>query len=132
MHAPAPLPDLTLDLPVPPSVNRIRRIDRASLRVVKAWHRVCDKTLLAARCRTRDPVKLRQFQGRVALNIVLNESMTAIDLSNCLKALEDYLVRIEIIPDDGQKYVRRIVLEFGYAPEGIRVTVVSLDAVCAA
>jgi Holliday junction resolvase RusA-like endonuclease len=54
---------------------------------------------------------------------VLSEHHTKIDLDNGLKALIDYLRRIELIEDDSHKHMRRLVVEWGIAPMGCRVTV---------
>jgi hypothetical protein len=55
--------------------------------------------------------------------VVLSEHHCKIDLDNGLKALIDYLRRIELIEDDSPKHMRRLVVEFGLAPMGCRVVV---------
>jgi Holliday junction resolvase RusA-like endonuclease len=60
---------------------------------------------------------------RFELLIILSENHTRIDLDNGLKALIDYLRKIELIEDDSPKHMRRLVVEFGLAPFGCRVTV---------
>ena len=44
------------------------------------------------------------------------------DLDNCVKHLIDYARKIELIIDDSPKYMRRIVVDWGHAPEGVRLT----------
>jgi len=48
------------------------------------------------------------------------------DLDNCCKVLIDYLRRIELIANDAPKNMRRLVVEWGEAPEGVRVEVTPL------
>jgi Holliday junction resolvase RusA-like endonuclease len=117
----APL-DVVLDLPAPPSVNRTRRVDFAAARHVKAWHNVSNAYVLAAKGRAINPLRLTKIQ-RFELHIVMSEHHSRIDLDNGLKALIDYLRKIELIEDDSPKHMRRIVVEFGTAPMGCRVTV---------
>jgi Holliday junction resolvase RusA-like endonuclease len=114
--------DMVLDLPPPPSVNRTRRIDWAARRTVKAWENVADAFLLAAKGREREPLKPAKF-SRFELLVTMSESMNRIDLDNGLKCLIDYLKHAGLIEDDGPNHMRRIVVEFGRAPFGVRVTV---------
>ena len=115
-------PDIVLDLPAPPSVNRTRRVDWAATRVVKAWQNVANAYVLAAKGRANSPLKLCKV-SRFELLIVMSEHHSRIDLDNGLKALIDYLRKIELIEDDSPKHMRRLVVEFGLAPHGCRVTV---------
>lgn len=54
----APPADIVIDLPAPPSVNRTRKMDFASLRVVNAWKNVANGYVLAAKGRKISPLKL--------------------------------------------------------------------------
>jgi Holliday junction resolvase RusA-like endonuclease len=114
--------DITLDLPAPPSVNRVRRVDWSSVRVVQAWRNVANAYVLAAKGRKISPLKLTKI-ARFELHIIMSEHHSKIDLDNGLKALIDYLRKIELIEDDSPKHMRRLVVEFGLAPHGCRVTV---------
>jgi Holliday junction resolvase RusA-like endonuclease len=114
--------DIILDLPAPPSVNRTRRVDWSSVRTVKAWHNVANAYVLAAKGRALSPLRLSKV-ARFELHIVMSEHHSKIDLDNGLKALIDYLRKIELIEDDSPKHMRRLVVEFGTAPHGCRVTV---------
>ena len=118
-------PDIVLDLPAPPSVNRTRRVDWAATKVVKAWQNVANAYVLAAKGRSNSPLKLNKVP-RFELRIVMSENHSKIDLDNGLKALIDYLRKIELIEDDSPKHMRRLVVEFGHAPFGCRVTVKSI------
>jgi Holliday junction resolvase RusA-like endonuclease len=114
--------DIVLDLPPPPSVNKTRRVDWAASRAVKAWHNVANAYVLAAKGRELSPLKLVKVP-RFHLLIVVSEHHTKIDLDNGLKALIDYLRRIELIEDDSWKHMRKLTVEWGLAPHGCRVTV---------
>jgi Holliday junction resolvase RusA-like endonuclease len=114
--------DIILDLPPPPSVNRTRRMDFSSLRVVNAWKNVANAYVLAAKGRAVNPLRLTKI-SRFELHIIMSEHHSKIDLDNGLKALIDYLRKIELIEDDSPKHMRRIIVEFGTAPMGCRVTV---------
>jgi Holliday junction resolvase RusA-like endonuclease len=114
--------DIILDLPPPPSVNRTRRMDFSSLRVVNAWKNVANAYVLAAKGRAINPLRLTKI-SRFELHIIMSEHHSKIDLDNGLKALIDYLRKIELIEDDSPKHMRRIIVEFGTAPMGCRVTV---------
>jgi len=118
----AAAPDIVLDLPAPPSVNRTRQIDWKGRKQVSAFHSVADAYVLAAKGRTNSPLKLTKIK-RFELTITMSEHHTKIDLDNGLKALIDYLRRIELIEDDSPKHMRRLVVEWGLAPFGCRVTV---------
>lgn len=114
--------DIILDLPAPPSVNRTRKIDWKGRSQLKAWGNVADAYVLAAKGRQRSPLRLDRI-NRFELHIVVSEHHTRIDLDNGLKALIDYLRRIDLIVDDGPKHMRRLTVEWGTAPHGCRVTV---------
>jgi Holliday junction resolvase RusA-like endonuclease len=115
-------PDIVLDLPAPPSVNRTRKVDWKGKRQMTAFQNVADAYVLAAKGRTNSPLKLTKV-SRFELTITMSEHHTKIDLDNGLKALIDYLRRIELIEDDSPKHMRRLVVQWGLAPHGCRVTV---------
>lgn len=115
-------PEIVLDLPAPPSVNRTRKIDWKGKRQLTAWGNVADAYVLAAKGRQNSPLKLVKIP-RFELFVTISEHHTKIDLDNGLKALIDYLRRIELIEDDSPKHLRRLVVQWGMAPHGCRVTV---------
>ena len=117
---------IVLDLPVPPSVNRTRRIDWRNFKGYEAWRKSADNCILAARCRRDDPIRGRRIEAGYELSLVLNRELRA-DPSNLLKATEDILVRAGLIVDDSPEFCRRIVIEYGEAPMGCRVTLRPLD-----
>lgn len=115
-----------LDLPAPPSVNRTRKIDWSMAPKFKGWTKAADALVLAARYRSRGPERLQKIAGQFELKIVLSEHHTKIDLDNGIKWTIDYLRRIELVTDDSPKYMRRLVVEWGLAPAGCRITIVEL------
>lgn len=111
-----------LDLPAPPSVNRTRKVDWTMGPKYRGWTKRADRLVMASRGRTRDP-QPRSIPGRFEVAITMSEKHTSIDLDNGIKALIDYLKRIEIVQDDGPKFFRRLTVEWGPALEGCRVVV---------
>jgi Holliday junction resolvase RusA-like endonuclease len=122
-------PDVVLDLPAPPSVNRTRRVDWKGKKQITAFTNVADAYVLAAKGRSNSPLRLVKIP-RFELIITLSENHTKIDLDNGLKALIDYLRRIGLIEDDSPKHMRRLVVEWGRAPFGCRVTVKPVPLTC--
>lgn len=112
-------PDTVLDIPIPPSVNETRRINRAALGKLDKWKRHADATLLAS----------GQFRAawrnisRYELVIVLDEKRCRLDPDNPIKSAIDYLRRLEIITNDAPKNARQITVKWGEAPEGMRLIV---------
>lgn len=117
-----PLVEVSIDLPFPPSVNRTRRLNGSGARLLGAWHHQSDILLLEARRRTGKRLPFGQIVGPFEATIVLSEAHGRADLDNGVKAILDYAKRIELIRDDGQKYLRRLVVEWGDAVEGCRLT----------
>lgn len=112
--------DVTLDLPVPPSVNKTRRVDWVNHRDLVRWRTTANKMLMVAKFKRREPIK------RFELSIIVSEDQTKCDLDNLLKVLIDYLRWIEVIEDDAKKNMRAIYVEWGHAPEGCRLTIRSV------
>lgn len=115
----APPLEAVLDIPVPPSVNDTRKIDRASLRKVDRWKTQADRVLMASG-QYRE-AKRNAMPGPFELTITLCEAKCALDADNPIKAAIDYLRRIELIRDDAPRYMRRLVIEWGHAPRGCRL-----------
>jgi Holliday junction resolvase RusA-like endonuclease len=118
----APL-DIELDLPPPPSANRIWKRAKSGKRQVftspeyTAWKRAADGLIgVTAQLRGVQPI-LGQFEAIV----ILCERQNKLDLDNSLKSLLDYAKRLCLITDDGPKYLRRVVAEWGDAPHGCRL-----------
>jgi crossover junction endodeoxyribonuclease RusA len=122
----APVDDLLIgaimiDLPMPPSVNRIWRATRAGPNKVslspeyKAWKKHADGLALSM-CQFRG---LKTIVGPFEAKIVLQRQRG--DIDNRSKGVLDWLQSRGVIADD--KYCERLVLEWGEAPHGCRVFV---------
>lgn len=111
-----------VDLPVPISVNRARRINWRMNKKFQDWTRTADHLVRVAMRREIDPLRLQSIK-QFELTVIISEQHTRIDLDNGLKWLIDYLRRIELIEDDGPKHLRRLIVEWGHAPQGCRVLI---------
>ena len=120
---PSPAIHITLDLPIPPSVNRIRRIDWGKYKDHQQWRLRTDLFLTAHGPR---PAPVRQITGAYELRIQIPEALSGIDLDNHCKALIDYLVSREFIPDDSRRYLRRLVVEWGSPTPACHITIKEL------
>jgi hypothetical protein len=114
---------ITLDLPVPPSVNRLRRMDPAGNRKRLEFYRAADHFLAAHGQR---PFPVRVITDAYQLTIQIPEGLSGIDLDNHCKALIDYLVSREFVPDDAKKYLRRLVVEWGSPSPACRISITRL------
>ncbi len=119
VEQPPPPVDIVLDVPVPPSVNRTRRVNWAAMGDVNRWYAQADAALLAS---GQYRVAMRNAPtGAFTLQIFLDEKQTRIDLDNSVKAGIDYLRRIELIRGDDKRYLRGFEVTWGYAPAGCRL-----------
>lgn len=107
---------IVLDLPAPLSVNETRRINWAAKPKIGRWIRAAD-ALVMSQGRLPTPIHGR-FQ--VTLTMPMDG---ALDLDNTPKQVIDYLRRLELVDNDNPRHMRRVLLEFGEAPEGCRVVV---------
>lgn len=117
--------DVMLDLPVPPSVNKTRRYDMASTKLVCAWKDRAEPMVLAAKTSAINPLRLSRIK-RFEVAIIVSEDHTEMDLDNGIKTLIDYLKTIGVIRDDAKKNMRGLTVIWGSstdAPEGCRVFV---------
>ena len=112
--------EITLDLPIPPSVNRMRRIDWAGNKKRQEYYLRTDLFLVAHGPR---PPPVRLISGPFEIRIQIPESLSGIDLDNHCKALLDYLVSREFVPDDAKRYLRRLVIEWGSPTPACHVTI---------
>lgn len=110
----------TLDLPAALSVNRTRRINWAAKPAIQKWIAKADILVLL---QGRLP---EQVTGPFQVTITLPEN-SRIDADNTPKQIIDYLRRLHLIANDSPKHMRRVVIEFGDAPEGVRVTVKGMN-----
>jgi len=117
--APSPAVHICLDLPVPPSVNRLRRIDWANHKKHKQWKLHADLHITAYGPR---PPPRRMIKGPFELHIVIPANARA-DLDNFCKALIDYLVSREFVGGDGYGHLRRLIFEWGPPDPACHVTI---------
>lgn len=114
----APL-DIELDLPVPPSVNKTRKVDWNGDARVKKWVKHADgEVTVSGQYRA---AKSKAITGPYELTVILSESLCKSDPDNLMKVPIDYLRRLNLITDDSPKFARRIIVEWGHAPKGIRL-----------
>lgn len=117
-----PLDEVTIDLPPPISVNRLRMIDWGGHKRAKRWKAAADKLVMAAKCRAVNPVpKNGPPFPRFEVWIILDERRNNLDADNSHKMIIDYLKRINLITDDAKKYMRWVHIGWGVAPEGCRL-----------
>ncbi len=113
-----------LDLPPPPSVNTTRRAHGRGIAELESWHQLPDKEVLAAGGMRALP----RISGPFQATVTLDERHCGLDLDNGIKALLDYARRLELVPDDRPRYLRRLVVEWGEAAAGCRVTLTPLSS----
>ncbi len=111
--------DTVLDVPVPPSVNSTRRVNKAGLRELSHWKKRAGMMLIASgqyRRATKDT-------ARFEVTIVLCETLCRLDLDNTVKHAIDYLRELRVVTNDGPKQMRKVTIEWGLAPAGCRIIV---------
>lgn len=113
---------IIIDLPMPPSVNRIWRANKAGKKRVSispeydAWKKQADLLAMSSgQFRGIQPIR-GKFEARIILKRVRG------DLDNRAKGVLDWLQSRALIVDD--KDCERLVLEWGDAPAGCRVFVI--------
>lgn len=121
-----PPPDraIALDLPPPLSVNRTRRVNWAAKGEIGKWIVQADMLVMAS----GGVRKLGNIPGQFEIKIILDETLCRLDADNAPKILIDYCRRLKLIADDSRKYMRRLVVEWGHAPSGCRVTIREIGA----
>ncbi len=108
---------IVLDLPVPQSVNKTRRVHWSSLAAKNSWLHAADLLVMATRPRPKAII------GPWEMTVTMSDRLWRIDPDNGLKELIDFCRRIDLIENDSPQFARRIVLEWGDAPEGCRITI---------
>jgi hypothetical protein len=108
--------EIVLDLPRPLSVNRTRRVDYRSMPAQREWKRQADALFLMQ--------KRHLMPINAPFEVMLLISEGRMDLDNGVKQLLDAARGYGLVPDDSPKYLRRLVIEFGEAPEGARLVIV--------
>jgi Holliday junction resolvase RusA-like endonuclease len=109
--------DIVLDVPVPLSVNRSRKIDWRSHAKFKAWQKQADAHYLLVKRKLQG----KKITGRYELIIIIDEKQSGCDGDNLTKSLTDFVVRCGLVTDDSPKYCRQWTVKFGVAPAGCRI-----------
>jgi hypothetical protein len=108
---------IILDLPVPPSVNKTRKINWRAASASTRWIAAADALVMS---QGRLPPAIF---GPWEMLVTMSADHWLIDPDNGLKFLIDYCRRLDLIENDSPRFARRIVLEWGEAPEGCRITI---------
>ena len=114
---------MTIELPPPISVNKIRKIDWRSHKQVSDWVVMADRFLLFAK--SRKEIRFDKIE-RYELRIILSEEHVKIDADNGVKLLIDYLRHRDVLANDAKKNLRKFSVEWGYAPAGVKITIIPL------
>ena len=105
---------MKLDISLGPSVNKMYRnvpgVGRVKSSDYKTWAKLAMQEMMAQR-------RLPLPNPPVCLTICVPDSSGRGDISNRVKAVEDLLVRMGVIPDDNDKIIKKLVVEVG-APKG--------------
>ncbi len=117
----APL-DTILDIPVPLSVNRTRKVNYAAMSAVKNWKASADAMVMASG-QYKTARRFRRPEKPCEIKIILCEKRCKLDPDNPIKNAIDYLRALELIENDTGKHVRKITVEWGAAPQGCRIII---------
>lgn len=113
---------VVLDLPAPISVNKTRRIDYRSMPALKEWRRQADALYLLQK---RQCLASGTITGPFEATITISSSCR-LDLDNGIKLLLDTARAYELVPGDSPRFLRKLTVEFGDAPEGERLLIRSI------
>lgn len=114
-------PDIEVHLPLPPSVNRIWRSNKAGKGAKRvsispeysSWRVQADRLAIAlGSCRG-----VKKILGTFEARIIIKRGRG--DLDNRVKGVLDWAQSRELIDDD--KFCERLVVEWGDAPHGCRL-----------
>jgi hypothetical protein len=111
------MPDIVLDVAIPPSVNSTRKIDYWGHQKLKFWFADNDKRLVYNRQH-----KYEALIGRYEVIIQVSEEHIRKDLDNIAKAAIDYCVSRKMVRNDNPKWLRRVVVEIADVPDQCRIT----------
>jgi Holliday junction resolvase RusA-like endonuclease len=120
-------PDATesvFDIPLPPSVNRTRRVNWKGHKKYTAWKRRAGFHLMVNGQLRKAARDLQRYE----LTITLDREQCRQDPDNPVKAACDLLRELQIIVDDSPRHAERILIVWGTAPDGCRLTVRSVHA----
>ena len=92
---------IVLEMPIPPSVNRTRRIDWRGHKQKEKWELHAGLFLMAYGPKPLPYGERQQIFGPYELDILLPRTCR-LDIDNPIKNIIDYLVLREFTPDDSQ------------------------------
>lgn len=110
-------PDIVLDLPACPPINRLRKIDWRGHKAHKAWREQAGKHLMLARSGGK---KLGAISGRFEIELTMDDRIKC-DLDATIKQVSDFCVLHGFVRDDSPRYMRKITIQWGDIAPGIRV-----------
>lgn len=113
----APPLETVVDMPPPPSVNLTRRTHGPGARLLAQWRHQAGMRVLV----DGGTKRLTKMPDRFEATIILCERRCKCDLDNAVKAVIDYAKILELILDDSPRYMRRVTVEWGDAPQGARL-----------
>jgi Holliday junction resolvase RusA-like endonuclease len=123
-------PGIEIDLPLPTSTNRIWR--RGHARSTGRTWTYLSKSYVTWKGKAAEALKAQfpqlpaKIVGPFDVNLVITRSKRyKLDLDNRIKAALDFSVQSGLIEDD--KYQNRVVVEWGRAPMGARLTLTPAD-----
>lgn len=130
---PADSIEFTLDLPVPPSVNKLRKITQDGRKLLKAYKAQADiHVVLEWRNRhhkndtERFKLPIRKLTGQFEAVIQFGDDSSNMDADNLIKTVMDFAVSREFVKDDGKKYMRRVMVEYRDDMSGCKLKLRSL------
>lgn len=115
--------DVVLDVPVPPSVNRTRKIHWPGHRALEAWRKQAGLHLIANGQYRAAQKGIERYE----LVIVFDRKLCRRDPDNPIKAASDFLKSINIIKDDSPQFAEQITIKWGEAPAGCRLIVKPIE-----
>lgn len=109
--------EIVINASAPPAGNKVRRIDWKNHKSHAKWRDDFWWRLVQSKIRgTPKGLISGAFEIEVTVS---NDAKT--DLDSSIKQIIDACVVYGLVPDDSPKYMRKITLQWGSIPEGIRV-----------
>lgn len=109
--------ETSIDLPAPPSINKVLRNHGKGTRLKQAWIENADMHVMVAGGLRR----LTKMPGKFEVTLVLAEKSVGLDLDNSIKLAIDYARRLGLIINDDKRYMRAVHIVWGEAPKGCRI-----------
>jgi hypothetical protein len=117
----APALETVLDLPIPPTVNRVRRAHGRGSKLLQTWQKQADMAVMAA----GGLRKLTKMPSRYEVILTLDEG-ARIDLDAASKYTIDYARRLGLVQNDDKRFLRKVTIEWGAASGRCRMTLRSV------